>query len=89
MGPELAAHGHKMLLHSLEKDIWVSGMLAKGMAYEPFETQWIEYFVRPGDVVLDVGAHIGYYTLLLSRLVGDQGRVYAFEPDPSNFALLW
>jgi FkbM family methyltransferase len=38
--------------------------------------------VRPGDVVYDVGAWIGPYTLLASKLVGPTGRVYAFEPDP-------
>ncbi|MEK6829347.1 MAG: FkbM family methyltransferase, partial [Nanoarchaeota archaeon] len=39
-------------------------------------------------VVLDVGAHIGYYTLLMSDLVGCNGKVFAFEPEPSNFNLL-
>ena len=81
-------HGPKMVLHALDKDVWISGFLAKGLAYEPFETQVIQYLVRPGDVVLDVGAHIGYYTLLFSRLVSHQGKVLAFEPDPVNFSLL-
>ena len=44
--------------------------------------------VRPGDVALDLGAHIGYYTLSLARLVGPSGKGLAFEPAPSNFALL-
>jgi len=38
-------------------------------------------FVKPGGVVFDVGANIGQYSLLASRLVGNTGRVYAFEPD--------
>jgi FkbM family methyltransferase len=38
-------------------------------------------FVRPGDVVIDVGANVGTVTLPLSRRVGDKGRVYAFEPQ--------
>ncbi len=49
-------HGRKMLLHPLEKDIWVSRFLAHNLAYEPFETQWLTYLIRPGDVVLDIGA---------------------------------
>ena len=43
---------------------------------------------RPGDVVLDIGAHFGYFTLLFSELVGGKGRVVAFEPTPSTFGLL-
>jgi FkbM family methyltransferase len=39
-------------------------------------------------VAFDVGANVGYYTLLLSRGVGPQGRVFAFEPNPVNFAHL-
>ena len=56
--------------------------------YEPFETQLFASHLQSGHVVLDIGANIGYYTLLAARLVGPQGAVYAFEPDPDNFALL-
>ncbi len=41
--------------------------------------------VKPGMHVLDIGANIGYYTILLSELVGENGKVYAFEPDETNF----
>lgn len=40
--------------------------------------------VKPGMTVFDVGAHAGYYTLMLSRLVGPEGRVFAFEANPEN-----
>jgi FkbM family methyltransferase len=56
--------------------------------YEPFETELLKQHVRRGDVVLDVGANIGYYSLLFARLVGPEGKVFAFEPDPTNFGLL-
>ena len=56
--------------------------------YEPFETRLFTSHIQSGHVVLDIGANIGYYTLLAARLVGPQGAVYAFEPDPDNFALL-
>src|SRR5438876_7312107 len=39
-------------------------------------------FVRAGDTVFDIGAHLGFYTLLLSKLVGESGAVFAFEPNP-------
>lgn len=44
--------------------------------------------VRRGDVVFDVGANHGYYTLLFSHLVGRGGQVHAFEPVPPTFAAL-
>jgi FkbM family methyltransferase len=44
--------------------------------------------VRKGDIVLDIGAHFGYFTLLFSHLVEEAGRVVSFEPTPSTFAVL-
>ncbi len=44
--------------------------------------------LQEGDVVIDVGANIGYYSILASQLTGSSGSVYAFEPDPQHFAKL-
>jgi FkbM family methyltransferase len=57
--------------------------------YEPTQTRLFEELVKPADVVYDIGAHFGYYTLLSSKLVGDRGRVIAFEPSPANLARLY
>lgn len=56
--------------------------------WEPFETAVFLSLLRPGDTVLDVGANVGYYTVLAARAVGGAGRVHAIEPDPDNLALL-
>lgn len=45
--------------------------------------------LKVGDTAVDIGANIGYYTFYMSRFVGDLGgRIYAFEPEPTNFAVL-
>jgi len=51
-------------------------------------TSMVLQAVKAGDVVLDIGAHFGYFTLLLSHLVGSAGQVLAFEPTPSTFMVL-
>ncbi len=45
---------------------------------------WCRRLLRPGSTVVDVGAHIGYYTRLFSELAGPEGRVIAVEPCPEN-----
>jgi FkbM family methyltransferase len=49
-----------------------------------WEMNFLQRFLRPGDVVADVGANIGGYALLAASLVGPKGTVVAFEPDPYN-----
>lgn len=51
-------------------------------------TKFVKKEIKKGDMVLDLGANIGYWTCLLAELVGDKGHVYAFEPEPNNFQLL-
>lgn len=63
----------------------------RGMAYGDYERDVVaalQRWVQPGWTVADVGAQIGYMTLLLAKLVGPAGRVFAFEPMPANFAAL-
>lgn len=48
----------------------------------------VKLIVKPGDHVIDIGANIGWYTKILSDLVGSQGRVYSIEPLPPVFELL-
>ncbi len=56
--------------------------------WEPEVTSTISSIVKPGMTVIDIGAHIGYYSLLFAKRVGPNGRVFSFEPVPENFALL-
>lgn len=66
------------------------GKLARVLlgTYEPEQTALFLEHVRPGATVFDIGAHVGYYTLLAARLAGREGRVWSFEPHPRNCAFL-
>jgi len=50
--------------------------------FECAEVAFVNRFLQPGMIALDLGAHHGYYTLLASKLVGLRGKVFAFEPSP-------
>lgn len=76
-------HGHIMYLDNDD-----SMGLSITKEYEPLETQLLIDNIKTGDVVLDVGANIGYFTLLFAKLVGKNGHVFAFEPDPYSYQLL-
>lgn len=55
---------------------------------EPEQTAAMTAMIKPGDVLFDIGANVGYYSILASRLVGENGRVVAFEPLPRNVDFL-
>ena len=69
-------------------DTSLSQALAIAGVWEPGVTALLRRIVKPGMVVIDVGANIGYFTILCSRLVGIGGKVYAFEPESKNFNAL-
>lgn len=56
--------------------------------YEAPEVRFLRRWLGRGDVVVDVGAHVGFFTLLAARLIGPGGHVHAFEPIPTNFDAL-
>ena len=74
----------KYIFYYLENDRYVGQRIALEK-YEPYETDLIQRQVGIGDVVVDVGANIGYYTILLAKKVGKTGKVYAFEPYSNKF----
>jgi FkbM family methyltransferase len=78
--------GHRM--HLIPGD-WAltRNLLARG-CWEPEVTAALNHLLKEGMVVVDIGANVGYYTLLAARAVGPSGLVYAFEPEPKNCELL-
>jgi FkbM family methyltransferase len=75
-------------LYAHEHDDWITPVLAQQSVWEPGETAFLESRLRRGMTFLDIGAHVGYFSVLAARLVGPRGLVLAFEPDPRNFELL-
>lgn len=84
MGP-FEVEGSKM--YGDPRDQVITPWLKKGV-WEPLETALFRSEIGEGDVVVDVGANVGYYTLIAAHKVGKTGKVWAFEPDPDAFELL-
>ncbi len=71
-----------------ERDRHVSRRLREQGIWEPYETALLLQILEPGSVFVDVGANIGYFSLLAAALLQRPGAVFAFEPDAENFRLL-
>ena len=69
-------------------DCAASNQMLANNAYEPHLTAIFERYCTKGMTVVDVGANIGYYTVLASQLVGPSGRVVALEPNSENLRLM-
>jgi FkbM family methyltransferase len=57
-------------------------------SYEPIEREFILTTLKPGDIAVDIGANIGFFSVLMAERVGPSGHIYAFEPLPRNASLL-
>ncbi|MFT7287124.1 MAG: FkbM family methyltransferase [Halieaceae bacterium] len=87
-GPWLAhAPGLQLYTHDPQLDL-VSRNLHRDRIWEPFETRLMLASLCPEAIVVDVGANLGYFSMLCARADPRPGRVFAFEPAADNFALL-
>lgn len=83
---KVKAGGHTMFVDS--HDTALAPYLIMHGSFDPEETFVLEKFLKNGMTFVDVGANIGYFSLIAGRLVGNGGKVFAFEPDEDNFKLL-
>lgn len=73
----------------LDPQDWViSRALSINKVWEPEETKFFRQILHEEMTVVDVGANIGYFTVLFSKIVGERGRVISFEPDPGSYSIL-
>jgi FkbM family methyltransferase len=84
---EKRVYNYLIFLNPEDRD-FISPAIGVDGLYEPEETELLRKIVRKGAVVVDVGANIGWYTLLSAHLAGKTGKIVAFEPEPSSFSLL-
>lgn len=82
----ITCRGNKMYIPADDTSL-APGLLAKGV-YEPFETELLEKLIKKDMTVVNIGANIGYYALIAANRVGQNGKVYAFEPEPNNYKFL-
>ncbi len=79
----VSVQGHEMYLDSSD-----SLRLSTNDVFEPYTTEVIKQNISSGDLVIDIGANIGYFTLIMAKGITENGKVFSFEPEPKNFELL-
>jgi FkbM family methyltransferase len=72
------------IIHYGQQDSDLASFIMTNNDYEPETRQAVENLLNDGDIFVDLGANIGFFTLLAARLVGPDGKVFAFEPTPST-----
>lgn len=82
----ITCQGFKIYVNTSDKGL-APDLLQKGY-YDKEETELIRSIVSPGMIVLDVGANIGYFSLIAAKALNMSGYIYAFEPEPKTFELL-
>jgi FkbM family methyltransferase len=69
-------------------DPMITPVLRRWGIWEPPETRYLQAILRPGQTFVDVGAHVGYFSVLAAKRVGPTGTVIAIEPEARNLDLL-
>ncbi len=80
---QLVTFGYSLYLNSNDQGLVAAAIRTRGI-WQQATTRWLREHLQAGAVVVDIGAHVGYFATLAARLVGESGKVVAIEPDPVN-----
>jgi FkbM family methyltransferase len=83
---KVEVEGFQMLL--TDSDYAVSRSIIEGKTYEPHMVSFIREHLRPGMTAVDIGANVGFFSMLFASIVGSNGRVLSFEPNTENCRLV-
>ncbi|MBL0163549.1 MAG: DUF4214 domain-containing protein [Xanthomonadales bacterium] len=84
---EVIRDGYSLFIRSSDRDI--GSAIEKGVSYEPHVSALLKRQLSRGDTFLDIGANIGYFTMMAAKLVGSHGKVIAIEPMDKNLQLIY
>ncbi|NJK47790.1 FkbM family methyltransferase [Candidatus Gracilibacteria bacterium] len=100
--PSKGKLGHFARVGLIKRDLTIKHGVAAGLkfnagaynldtalgTYEMSVQETLSQYLKPGDIFYDIGANVGFFTILAAKLVGSSGKVYAFEPEAVNVATL-
>lgn len=87
----IEVQGSKMFIDVNEKNPGLRQTFqayAMNRIHEETTTNIFRKIIKPGNIFLDLGANIGYFSLLAAKLTGENGKIFSFEPEPKNFYYL-
>lgn len=78
----------RVCYNGIKINLYLDSKLSEILVFKPFEKEeqsFLSFFLKKGGIFVDIGSNIGLYSLIASKIVGEEGKVYSFEPTPEIF----